>query len=117
MADKPHVPCAGIMLFCRTCCFCYVVAMPPKSHESKRTTAEWVAWAKHEGFVDIEESCGEVAQHAKVCIVFFFDCGIVIFHSPRFTAHCVVPSCLQRTPQTNIIVWSMQLVLVMQRRS
>ena len=41
--------------------------MPGKNHSCARTTTEWVAWAKSEGFEDIEEKCGETTKLGKVC--------------------------------------------------
>jgi hypothetical protein len=40
--------------------------MPAKSHDSSRTTAEWVVWAKNEGFDEIEETIADKATPGKV---------------------------------------------------
>ena len=48
----------------------------PAKHSSVRTTVEWVAWAKSEGFVDIEEEdcTGNKAEgkvYCKLCSKWF----------------------------------------------
>jgi hypothetical protein len=40
--------------------------MPAKSHDSSRTTAEWLVGAKNKGFDEIEETNADKATPGKV---------------------------------------------------